>query len=227
MKNFKLIKRMGVYALVGSLSFSHPLVAQASDYNKTKQEWLSKAKSLGKKAFDYSLKVEDKVYDKMRSLEVYEANKVWLITDEPTVNPEEKRNYYFVNGSFAKGKKTTYYDKYNHKVKDDSSKKAYATIERFYFIGADTEKGFMATDTINYKDYTVTTNYVDFNKDYLYDENLDVTYGRILDWASLLPESEIKETYSLEELRTLLDNYFNNYDYALGKEALTLRKQDI
>lgn len=225
MKDFKLIKRMGVYTLVGTLCFSNPLVVEAKDYSETKQEWLKKAKDLGAKVAEYSSKAEEKVYDTMRNFEVYDADKVWLITDTPNIDPNEERHYYFVNGGFSKGKKTTYYDKYNHKVKgSELVRKAYCVVERLYFIGADTDKSFMATETIDYQNETVKENYVDFNKDYLYDDNLDVTYGRIVDWQDLLPESEIKDTYSLEELRSLLDKYFNNYDYDFTNVVSRTRK---
>ena len=226
MKNYKLIKRMGTYTLIGTLMLTNPLVVEASDkkYEEKKIEWLNKAKSLGKKAVEYSSKAEEKVFDTMRGIELYDADKIWLITDTPNLDPNESRDYYFVNGSYIKAKKTSYYDKYNHKVKADSPKKAYATIQSLYFIGADTDKSFMATDTIDYQNNTVSQNYVDFTKDYSYDTNLDVTYGRILDWQDWLPESERKDSYSLTELRDLLDEYFNNLDYSLDANSLNLRK---
>ena len=96
--------------------------------------------------------------------------------------------------------------------------------DTLYFIGADTDKSFMATDTINYQNNTVSQNYVDFSKDYPYDTSLDVTYGRILDWQDWLPENEVKDSYSLTELRDLLDEYFNNLDYSLDNNSLNLRK---
>lgn len=226
MKNYKLIKRMGAYTLIGTLMLTNPLVVEASDkkYEEKKIEWLNKAKSLGEKAVEYSSKAEEKVFDTMRGIELYDADKIWLITDTPNINPNESRDYYFVNGSYIKAKKTSYYDKYNHKVKADSPKKTYATIQSLYFIGADTDKSFMATDTIDYQNNTVSQNYVDFTKDYSYDTNLDVTYGRILDWQDWLPESERKDSYSLTELRDLLDEYFNNLDYSLDENSLNLRK---
>ena len=106
MKNYKLIKRMGAYTLVGTLMLTNPLVVEASDknYEEKKIEWLNKAKSLGKKAVEYSSKAEDKVFDTMRGIELYDKDKIWLITDIPNVNPDEERNYYFVNGNFPKMK---------------------------------------------------------------------------------------------------------------------------
>ena len=227
MKNYKLIKRMGAYTLIGTLMLTNPLVVEASDknYEEKKIEWLNKAKSLGKKAVEYSSKAEDKVFDTMRGIELYDKDKIWLITDIPNVNSDEERNYYFVNGNFPKVKKTTYYDKYHHKVSSgELVRRAYCTIERFYFIGADTDKSFKAMETINYENNTVKENYVDFDKDYTYDTSLDVTYGRILDWQDWLPENEVKDSYSLTELRDLLDEYFNNLDYSLDNNSLNLRK---
>ena len=39
-----------------------------------------------------------------------------------------------------------------------------------------------------------------------------------------LPENEVKDSYSLTELRDLLDEYFNNLDYSLDNNSLNLRK---
>ena len=61
---------MGACTLIGTLMLTNPLVVEASDkkYEEKKIEWLNKAKSLGKKAVEYSSKAEEKVFAESRSL---------------------------------------------------------------------------------------------------------------------------------------------------------------
>lgn len=223
MPKYKLIKRIGTYALLGTLSLSNPLVVTASSKNAEKEE---------KGILDYFEQIDEKISeigsqvgDAAKDLEVWDPESLWLITTVPDKSPEEERDYFFVYKEHAKFKWTYYYDEYGHTISSSSNNRSKAEIREMYILSSEEDQHFTMETWLDYQTQTFTLNYIDLDQNYLYDEQTTADYGRITDFTQFLPPEEIKEEYSTKELTRLLDEYFNNMNYSLeSSQNLTLRK---
>ncbi len=223
MPKHKLIKRIGTYALVGSLSLSNPLVVNASSANPEKES---------KSILDYFEQIDEKISgvtsqvgDAAKEIEMWKPESLWLITTVPNKNPDEQRDYFFVYKEHVKFKWTYYYDEYGHTISSSSTNRAKAEIREMYILSSEEDQRFTMETWLDYQTKTFSLNYIDLDQDYLYDEQTTAEYGRITDFMQLLPPEERKEKYSTKELEYLLNEYFNNMDYSLETtQNLTLRK---
>ena len=72
---------------------------------------------------------------------------------------------------------------------------------------------------------TFTINYTDFDKALPYDENTNAKYGRFANIGDVLPEEYLKEKYSTEDLKELLELINDpTYELSFTDANLSLKK---
>lgn len=151
------------------------------------------------------------VYNK---LPIYKQESLWLITDMPNVDPSEEHNYYFIDKNNVKIKFTTYYDKKGNKVEEED-KTAVRALEQIEYLPITLkDKSFVIRNEYDLENGTVTTNFVDFDMEYCWDEETDLEYGRFVDVSEIIPEDMQKEKYSAYDLSEILE-VINDPDYEI------------
>ncbi len=162
------------------------------------------------------LKKVDKVEDSIinNKIPMYKQDALWLITDTPSVDPSEERNYYFIDKNNAKLKLTTFYDKKGNKVEEEDASAVRKYEQKMYLPVTLDGKNFVIRDDYNLINDTVTTNFVDFDEEYFFDEDTLAEYGRFTDVSAIIPEDMQKEKYSAYDLDAILE-VINDPDYEI------------
>lgn len=225
MEQKRKLKSLKAILLATSLVLQNPVTSYAktpavATEDKTIKDKLSE---WGSKFFDWAEKADEKINEevvdpakeKASEIELYKQESLWLITDMPSESPDEERNYFFVNKNTPNFKWTYYYDKYGNKVSEDSPNLAKMEIRKMYISLTDTNTVFKIEEWFDYETFTFTINYMDFNKTMPYDGNTEVTYGRFANISDVLPEEYLKEKYSTEDLKEILE-LINDPDFRLS-----------
>ncbi len=165
-------------------------------------------KKIGKGLLDKVVDINDNINEQVSELKLYKHESLWLITDKPNINPDEERNYYFVDANylFSFTKITIFYDQYGNQVaKNDPS--AVRKLERtmYPYLTLEVEETFYMEYDYDLINCTFVTNFVDFNEDYLWDAETTATYGRIVDIDKVIPEDLQKAKYSDADLQEILE----------------------
>lgn len=201
----------------------------------TNEELKESAKQLGKQALDFFIKASDYADEKMEKgkeiidetieLNIHKHEDLWLVTDIPNENPSEKRHYYFIDiNPLLPQKWTTYYDKNGNKVNknDPNIARVYEQI-RYLAIGDSENRLMMRTDK-NLIDGSISINYVDFNTDYTWEEEIPIEFGIFRNLDDIIPKDKQKEKYSKQDLQEVLE-ILNDLDYEIfPSTALTLNQ---
>lgn len=222
----KKIIRTALFALAFSLL--SPTYTNAEEEKQTKdekEEYKENAKQLGKQALDFLIKTNDlkenkiekgiEIYDETVEFNIYKPEDLWLVTDIPNENPSEKRHYYFIDKNpLIPMKWTTYYDNNGNKVSknDPNVTKIYEQI-RYSAIG-DSENRLMIRTDKNVMDGTISINYVDFNSDYIWEEEIPIEFGIFKNPNEIIPKDKQKERYSKQDLQEILE-ILNNLEYEI------------
>lgn len=169
-----------------------------------------------KKSLDIILKANDYVNDYTDNITFYKQDSLWLITDTPNVDPNEERNYYFVDTTSRGWPKTTFYNKYGNKVENNSKDAVRkCEVQTYEYL---TISGKLETFTIRYdydlKNGTITSNFADFDTEYYWDEDPSLEYGRFADVSEIIPEEMQKEKYTAYDLSEILE-VINDPDYEI------------
>ena len=216
-----------------SLSILSPTIeVQANETTNTDiqtEDTQEKLKELGKRALQFFVETGEKAdqkkeqvedyMDKTIELNIYKHESLWLITDLPNTNPNEKRHYYFVDKNSPTLKWTTYYDAFGNKVKqnDPTAVRKYEQI-RYFAIG-DSENRFMIRNDYNLLNNTWTTNYIDFDTEYLWEEETILEFGRFGNMDDIIPKDMQKEKYSNQDLQKILE-VINDCEYEMTSDSL-------
>ena len=218
----RTLKSMKAILLASCLAVSNPITSYAKAPVATSEEASLKDKlsEWGSKFFDCAEKADEKI-----NIEWYKQESLWLITDMPGINPEEERNYFFVNKNTPNFKRTYYYDKFGNKVSEDSPDLAIMEIRKKYVSLTDPDIVFKIVERFDYKTFTFTINYLDFDKSKPYEEKTEKTYGRFASLKDVLPESYLKEKYSTKDLKEILE-LINDPSFSLAfyDNSLSLKK---
>ena len=157
-------------------------------------------------------KAMEPIIEKIKDINYFKPDSLWLVTDIPNENPNEKRNYYFVYNKICFYKTTTFFDKENNEV-DKNNKNAVRKREKALYLSASNpEKTFVMETNYDLVNRTFTTNFVDFNEDYVWEEENQVQYGRFVDILPYIPEELQQDKYDatlLQEIEYIL----NDCDY--------------
>lgn len=205
-----------------------PTLVNAQEPASTEQtdETKEELKEFGKKTLDWFIKanefVEDKIEKGENAIINYKQESLWLITDTPNIDPNEERNFYFV---YNKGNipYTTFYDAYGNKVEKNSPVAVRKYSQERYAGVAGSDKIFMIRSYYDLKNNTFTTNYVDFDTDYLWEENEPLEFGRFANINDIIPEDMQKEKYTIEDLQEIIA-VINDCNYDLSP---TTRRREI
>ena len=235
MNKKKIILKSKAILLASSLALSNPVTSYAKTPALATEEGTLKDKlsEWGSKLFDWAGKVDEEINEhvvdpakeKASEIELYKQESLWLITDMPSVSPEEERNYFFVNKNIPNFKWTYYYDKYGNEVSEDSPELAKMEIRKMYVSLTNSDIAFIIEEWFDYETFTFTINYTDFNKSLPYDENTNAKYGRFANIGDVLPEEYLKEKYSTEDLKELLELINDpTYELSFTDANLSLKK---
>jgi len=194
-------------------------------FGKSKDEWKEKAKEVGKDIVDWSLKAEEyvnqkavePVQEKLSTIEFYKHDSLWLITDKPNKDPNEERNYYFIDKNAPSIKWTFYYDADGNYVSRNSENIVKMEIREMYVSLTDPDVVFKIEKWLDYEHNTFSLNYEDFDSTVFYNEDSEVTYGRFVRIEDIIPLDAVKEKYSMQDLKDILE-IINQTDYNLTKE---------
>lgn len=178
-------------------------------------------KKYAKKGWDLILQANDYVNEYTDNFAVYKQDSLWLITDTPNVNPNEERNYYFIDTSTKGWEKTTFYNKYGNEVEKNSKDAVRKTeVQTYEYL---TISGKLETFTIRYeydlKNGTITSNFADFDTEYYWEEDIPLEYGRFVDVSEIIPEEKQKEKYSAYDLSEILE-IINDPEYEIFIEPM-------
>ena len=235
MEQKRKLKSMKAILLATSLVLSNPVTSYAKTPALATEEGTLKDKlsEWGSKFFDWAEKADGKINEevvdpakeKVSEIELYKQESLWLITDMPSVSPEKERNYFFVNKNIPNFKWTYYYDKYGNEVSEDSPELAKMEIRKMYVSLTNPEIVFKIEEWFDYETFTFTINYTDFDKALPYDENTNAKYGRFANIGDVLPEEYLKEKYSTEDLKELLELINDpTYELSFTDANLSLKK---
>lgn len=178
-------------------------------------------KKYAKKGLDLILEANDFVNEYTDNIPTYKHDSLWLITDIPNVDPNEERNYYFVDTSTKGWEKTTFYNQYGNEVEDNSKDAVRKTeVQTYTYV---TFSGKLETFTIRYdydlKNGTITSNFADFDTEYYWEEDTPLEYGRFADVSEIIPEDKQKEKYSDYDLSEILE-IINDPEYEIFIEPM-------
>ncbi len=231
MKKKKSLLQLKALLLATSLTVTPPVVTYAKEQESRISDttWKDKLTEWGKKIVDWSSKVDEKVNEnivnpikeKASEVEIYKHDSLWLITDMPGTSPEEERNYFFVDQNSPKLKWTFYYDKDGNRVSSNSEEIAKMEIRKMYVSLTDIDTVFLVEEWYDYATCTFTINYVDLDKTKVYETDSDKDYGRFIYIEDIIPEDELKEKYSTDDLIHLLEE-INDLSYEIKSEELDL-----
>lgn len=227
---------------LGLSVLSPTIKAQASETPNIEQETedpqeelKEKAKKWGLKALEFFVETGEKADQKMEQAEdyvdetielnIYKHESLWLITDMPNTAPNEERHYYFVDKNSIPLKWTTYYDALGNKVKKSDPKAVRKYEQIRYFAIGDSENRFMIRNDYNLLNNTWTTNYVDFDTEYVWEEETELEFGRFINLDDIIPEDMQKEKYSKQDLQEILE-ILNNCEYELTSDSFK-REQNL
>ena len=124
-------------------------------------------------------------------------------------------HYYFIDkNSLFPMKWTTYYDNNGNKVNknDPNVARVYEQI-RYLAIGDSENRLMMRTDK-NLIDGSISINYVDFNTDYTWEEEIPIEFGIFRNPDDIIPKDKQKEKYSKQDLQEVLE-ILNDLDYEI------------
>jgi len=175
-----------------------------------------------------SSKIEEHVVDpiggKLSEVEMFSHSSLWLITNMPQENPSEKRHYFFVDKNSPKMKWTFYYDKDGKVVSSRDESIDSIEIREMYVSLTDLEETFKIETWLNQDTKTYTVNYADFSKEKLFDDSSNYKYGRFVNIEDIIPEDKIKEKYSMNDLKEILE-IINDVSYEIKNDTgLSLKK---
>lgn len=193
---------------------------ETSSYSK--EDLKDSVKKLGTDFLDKIVEANDVINEKLSDIPMYKQDSLWLITDIPNVDPSEERNYFFVDTNpLTTIEKNTYYNQDGKKVAENDAK-AVRKLEQFmytYLTFSDVEKTFIMEYDYNLVEQTFTTNFVDFNEEYTWDEDVKVEYGRFVDVSLIIPEELQKPKYSDHDLKEILE-ILNDCEYEFFETPL-------
>lgn len=233
MRKYRLVKAMifGTVLSLGVLPMT--TFAEEKKYSWIHDEDLDeKAKEAGKKIVNWSSEVEQKVNEKLvdpvvefaQSIPFYHHDSLWLITDIPEANPNEKRNYYFVNKNTPTLKWTFYYNEDGRSISKNADDIAKIEIREMYLSVTNPECVFKTEHWLDCKNGTYTVNYVSLDCDNLYSPVDGYDYGKFSEIDDMIPENKRKEKYSTEDLKDILD-IINDVDYTISQSDKLTKKR--
>lgn len=194
--------------------------AKEKAFNFSTDDLKENAKKVGKDFLDTIVEVNEKLSE----IPIYKQESLWLVTDIPNKDPSLERHYFFVDvNSLVTRTKTTFFDKEGNVV-DKNSTLASRKLEQelyMYLTFSDVEKTIILEYDYDLINKTYTTNFVDFNEEYTWEENLKVDYGRFVDVSLVIPEELQKTKYSDCDLDEIL-KVINDCEYKLIDDALVL-----
>lgn len=229
MKKFHLMKGaiLGVYLL--SIP---PLCVKAEDektyFGYTKEELKNKASSVGQDIVDWCENVDnkinenivDKAKEKVSEIELFSHDSLWLITD---TKEDKERHFYFVNRNTPTIKTTTYFDKWNNPVSKNAVDAVKKREKEMFVSVSNIEEAFVMETYYDFINNRVTSNYVELNEDKTTFLENEGRYGRFVSFDFLLPSDKIKEKYSIEDLKEILE-LLNNPSYKISNGPHLSRK---
>lgn len=165
---------------------------------------------------DKWIKKADEIEDAIvyNKIPIYKQDSLWLITNTPNVDPNEERNYYFIDKNNVKIKYTTYYDKEGNEIEENSENAIRKCEQKQYLPITLKEESFVIRNQYDLINGTVTTNYIDFDMEYSWEEFTYFEYGRFTDVSSIIPEEMQKEKYSAYDLNEILE-IINDPEYEI------------
>lgn len=195
------------------------VLAKEENFSYSKENLKDSVKKVGKDFLNKVVEANDVINEKLSDIPMYKQDSLWLITDIPNADPTEERHYFFVDTNpLTTIEKTTYYDKNGQKVAENDAK-AVRKLEQFmytYLTFSDLEETFIMEYDYNLVDLTLTTNFVDFNEEYTWDEDVEIEYGRFEDVSLIIPEELQKPKYSDHDLEEIL-GVLNDCEYEFFK----------
>lgn len=206
-----------LFALCFFSLLSNEVYAKEETTNYPKEDIKEFGKKMGKGFLDKVVEANDNINDKISEIALYKQDSLWLITDIPNIDPNEQRNYYFVDANylFSLTKITLFYNQYGEVVSKNDPK-AVRKVERtmYPYLTLEVEETFYMEYEYDLVNNTITTNFVDFNEEYLWDSETTATYGRIADVSLVIPEDIQKPKYSDADLTEILE-IINDPEYEL------------
>lgn len=202
----------------------NPTIVEAKESSNV--DW----NSIFKKVIDGAEKIDEKINekivdpakDKLGNIDLYAHDSLWLITDIPSTDPSEKRNYFFVDKNTPTIKKTYYYDKYGNSVSKNDPL-AVKRIDKELYVSIDnSEETFLIKTEYNLKDFTFKTNFIELDNTTLWNETTDASFGRFADVSLIIPEDRQKEKYDTNDLKEIT-SILNDCNYDLSVEVLSLK----
>ncbi len=208
MNRKKILYLMKVSCLASSLLIN-PIKVEGKE--KENLDAWSKAKYYGEKLYDWCVKVDDYVNEhvvdpigeKASEVEMFKKDSLWLITNEPSIDPSLGRHYFFIDKNTPSIKKRTFYNEPNGLPTKKEGR--YEEEKEMYVSLNDIDEVFLMKTTLDHETNTFTKNYVDLDSKNLYDENATAKYGRFVHIEDMVPESMIKEKYSKEDLTQIVN----------------------
>ncbi len=233
MKKYKLI-RGAIFAL--GFSTLNPVLSYASEktyFGYTEEELKEKAKKYGSELVEWCQEVDQTVQDevidpakeKVSEVPIYKHESLWLITDMPTIDPNEERHYYFIDKNTLSIKKTFFYDQEGKKVDRNSSLANYKEDREMYVSLTNMEDVFKIEYWMNLRTFESSINYIDFDSFKIFDKETTAKYGRFVHIEDIIPEDKIQEKYSTKDLLDIL-NLINDVNYELNaKDTFALERK--
>lgn len=205
---------------------------RAEEENDDKKEELKElAKKWGWKIIEKSEEISDKANEKIidpateaisdaaKEITLYKHDSLWLITDIPNTDPKEQRHYFFVNKNVPTRKETTFYDALGMQVeKNDKSAIRKFETEKYISV-SDAYTFFTIKSDYDLTNYTWSTNVIDFDASYLWEEDTPIEYGRFRNISDIIPIDMQKEKYSTKDLNEILE-VINDCQYELSSPSL-------
>ena len=215
--NKRTIKSL-LFASVFSLATTLPV--EAKETSKTQEELLKGLKAVSEWCEDVGNSITEKVLDKTQNLKPISYESLWIITDMPSEDPNEKRHYYLVHKNIhlsdtsffdVKGNKTASYDK--------EATRKYEQIS----YGSISENGtsFTIRNDYDLKSKTFTTNFIDFDSTYFYEPSTTAEFGRFTNIFDILPPELQQPYYSSYDILKIAE-FLNDYSYEIPTSHYTL-----
>lgn len=217
--NKRTIKSLLVASAL-SLATTLPVQAKETSKEKTQEELLKGLKTVSEWCEDVGNSITEKVLDKTQNLKPISYDSLWIITDMPGEDPNEKRHYYIVHKDIylpntfffdAKGNKTEPYDK--------EATRKYEQIS----YGSISEVGtsFTIRNDYDLKSNTFTTNFIDFDSTYFYDSSTTAEFDRFTNIFDILPPELQQPTYSSYDILKIAE-FLNDYSFEIPTSQYTL-----
>ena len=155
----------------------------------------------------------------------YDIDTLNIVTFKPNSNPNEEREYYFVNSLVPGLPKIYYLDEEGNEVNKKSENKRFKVkVKIHHTITEDTNGSKYNFEEKTYEDLVTNetwSNVVDLsNEEYYLTNNSDlIEFGIFSDIKDVLPQDLIKDEYTLSEVKELTE-YINdvNNDLAFSND---------